>query len=409
MLFDELPGRAEWENALLSALSSPEPLKVMAACSEGLLKNPICVMGPDFHMLVPPSDQVEEYLSHYGSILDSAGYLPLQTVNYFKQDPYYSSINEKRGAFNYHSELLPFECLCVNLFRDNEFVARIVVFEMNGKFRPIDEKLLERLARYMEPCFSFSGIQFAPDLRGLPGALISLLEGMGERSLTEATLAPMGWSSEDRFMWIHLLQTEHDINNRTARYTCIQIEKKFPQTCAVQWSGGISALTNLSAAQKTPDEFLEGFEEFSKICCFRTGVSNAFAGVEQLAAYHRQAVIAAGTGKERAPDAWLYRFQDYAVYHLLQNGFGGLPVMLCCHPAVRLLSAYDAENKTEYVKTLRCFLGNQMNIIETARELFIHRSTMIYRLGRIKELTGIDWKDEELVFYLILSLKMLSL
>lgn len=80
--------------------------------------------------------------------------------------------------------------------------------------------------------------------------------------------------------------------------------------------------------------------------------------------------------------------------------------MLCCHPIIGMLSEYDNINGTEYINTLQCYLDNQMNAIITAKELFIHRSTMNYRLNRIKELCGLDWKDKELIFYLRLSLKI---
>ena len=398
---------AEWDNALLTALNASEPLKDMVKCSEKIINNPISVMGCDFHMLVQPPDQIEEYIARYTSNLDG-GYLPLNIVNYYKQDPYYKTINEKRGAFQYTSELLPFQSMCVNLLRNNELSARIVVFEIYNLFRTFDGFLLEHLAQYMEPICSYSGIQLMPDLRGLRGSIISLLDGIGERKVTGASLSARGWSSTDQFIWLHLLQTEHDANNRTAQYTCLQIERFFPQTCAVQWSGGISVIVNLSKAELTPDEYLDRFEEFSQKCGLRTGASHCFVGVGQLVDYHKQAMIAAAFGKERSPDKWLYEFTEYAVHYLLANGSHGLPAKLCCHPHIQVLWSYDADNGTEYIKTLRCFLENHMNIIETARELFIHRSTMIYRLTRLKELCGIDWKDKKLIFYLMLSLKILS-
>jgi purine catabolism regulator len=48
-----------------------------------------------------------------------------------------------------------------------------------------------------------------------------------------------------------------------------------------------------------------------------------------------------------------------------------------------------------------------MNAIKTAADLFIHRSTMNYRLERIKELTGIDFKDPDKVLYLSISMHLL--
>lgn len=399
---------ADWDGALLAALSGPEPIKAMVRCSELLFKNPISVMGCNFHMLVPPPEVVEDYLSRYANRLDERGFLPLQVVNYFKNDPYYNEINVKRGAFLYHSELMPSQNLCVNLFRNNELIARIVVFEIYNLLRPFDGLLLEHLARYMEPSLSFSEVRLMPDLRGLRGFLLSALAGRTDRSSAEAALGSRGWSDRDSFLWLHLLQTEPDVKNKTAYYTCIQIERLFPQACALEHDGGISVLVNLTAARETAEEYGEKFQRFSQKGGFPAGASNAFVGMAHLADFHRQAQIAARAGREQSSGVRLCRFVDAAVHYLLQGAVGDLPALLCCHPAVQRLAAYDGENGTQYIKTLGRYLENQMNIIETARQLFIHRSTMIYRLGRIRELGGIDWADKEQIFYLILSLRLLS-
>jgi purine catabolism regulator len=52
------------------------------------------------------------------------------------------------------------------------------------------------------------------------------------------------------------------------------------------------------------------------------------------------------------------------------------------------IAAYDAENDTELVHTLRVFFRNERNIGRTAEQLFIHKHTLQYRLRRIREISG---------------------
>ncbi len=47
---------------------------------------------------------------------------------------------------------------------------------------------------------------------------------------------------------------------------------------------------------------------------------------------------------------------------------------------------------SELMQTGDCFLRNNLNISETAREMYIHRNTLIYRLEKIEKLTGLDIK-----------------
>ena len=74
------------------------------------------------------------------------------------------------------------------------------------------------------------------------------------------------------------------------------------------------------------------------------------------------------------------------------------------HPAIRQLEAYDREHEAELERTLQVFLQENCSHTAAARELFIHRSTLLYRLDRIGEITGVDLRDPEERFRLLLSI-----
>lgn len=48
------------------------------------------------------------------------------------------------------------------------------------------------------------------------------------------------------------------------------------------------------------------------------------------------------------------------------------------------------KNNTEYIKTLDIYLSERNDINKTAKRLHLHRNTLIYRLGKIKEITALD-------------------
>ena len=54
------------------------------------------------------------------------------------------------------------------------------------------------------------------------------------------------------------------------------------------------------------------------------------------------------------------------------------------------LLAYDAERQADLVHTLGTYLDHSGNYDDTAAALHIHRSTLRYRLQRIRELSGHD-------------------
>jgi carbohydrate diacid regulator len=55
---------------------------------------------------------------------------------------------------------------------------------------------------------------------------------------------------------------------------------------------------------------------------------------------------------------------------------------------------------SELMTTFDAFLNNGMNISETARILYMHRNTLMYRLNKLRDITGLDIKmfDDAVTF-----------
>ena len=76
------------------------------------------------------------------------------------------------------------------------------------------------------------------------------------------------------------------------------------------------------------------------------------------------------------------------------------------HPAIARLSAYDAESGSEMLATLRAYIDASCNQVECARAIHVHLNTLKYRLKRISEISGIDFKDQRDLLYLRISLEL---
>jgi hypothetical protein len=72
------------------------------------------------------------------------------------------------------------------------------------------------------------------------------------------------------------------------------------------------------------------------------------------------------------------------------------------------LVAHDAEHGSELVLTLGKFLRNKMGIATTARELYVHSSTLKYRLRRIQELSRHDLRNPDERFNLELACRVFA-
>lgn len=75
-------------------------------------------------------------------------------------------------------------------------------------------------------------------------------------------------------------------------------------------------------------------------------------------------------------------------------------------PLVGEIEAYDAQNHTEYLRTIYTYMNSRFNATVTAQKLFIHTNTVFYRLDRIQELWGVDVLDADILYNLMLTFRL---
>ena len=59
----------------------------------------------------------------------------------------------------------------------------------------------------------------------------------------------------------------------------------------------------------------------------------------------------------------------------------------------------DSSEAVSYTHLISKFFENNLNISETARQLYVHRNTLVYRLERIEKAIGLDIRTFDAVSY----------
>jgi DNA-binding PucR family transcriptional regulator len=83
-------------------------------------------------------------------------------------------------------------------------------------------------------------------------------------------------------------------------------------------------------------------------------------------------------------------YDDLGIYRLLDSGDDDGEVKRYVREWLGPLLDYDAASRSELVTTLWQYLECGGNYDDTAQALLIHRSTLRYRLRRIREISGLD-------------------
>ena len=102
----------------------------------------------------------------------------------------------------------------------------------------------------------------------------------------------------------------------------------------------------------------------------------------------------------------VHYYEDLIIYQLLSSGVETEKSLELYTLSIRNLVDYDRQNATNLVETLDCYFACNCNVSETAKALFIHRNTLIYRIDKIKAILGRDLKESEERLLLQLGLKI---
>jgi sugar diacid utilization regulator len=77
----------------------------------------------------------------------------------------------------------------------------------------------------------------------------------------------------------------------------------------------------------------------------------------------------------------------------LLDGLSDSPQLRPFWALVAPLQKRDRERNSDLVRTLRAFFASGANLSRTADGLLLHRNSVTYRLERVRELTGLNYRD----------------
>lgn len=102
---------------------------------------------------------------------------------------------------------------------------------------------------------------------------------------------------------------------------------------------------------------------------------------------YKEAGMALDVGRIFYPDRNILAYNELGIGRLIHQ----LPLSLCEMFLKEVFGDRDvSEFEEETLSTVYKFFENNLNISETARQLYIHRNTLVYRLEKIQKLTGLD-------------------
>ena len=134
------------------------------------------------------------------------------------------------------------------------------------------------------------------------------------------------------------------------------------------------------------------------------GIGTVSEHLRELADSYKEAQTAIEVGKVFDTEKSIMRYENLGIGRLIYQ----LPTTLCeiFLSEIFKKSSIDCLDP-ETLFTINKFFENNLNVSETSRKLFVHRNTLVYRLEKIKKLTGLDLRqfDHAIVFKVALMVR----
>lgn len=141
--------------------------------------------------------------------------------------------------------------------------------------------------------------------------------------------------------------------------------------------------------------------EIGVLCC--AGIGRPADTIGGIPDSYREAGIAAETGIRHQIPGRVYTFDRQALERLAdlipEKDAAVYRRMILPPQAKKVLT-------DDLLETIRVFFQNDLNLSTTARQLFLHRNTLLYRMEKIRKATGLDLRrfEDAAVFRLVMCL-----
>ena len=393
--------RAEaWKAAPEETVLAGGGLNELLQCAQELLHDPIVVYSADFTLRAQSG--LEQLPDEWNFFDAQNGSMEVFTAlqRDFTADP----ANRLDQPYIRPVRVLPCRVCHMLLTLPGREAENVAVLELSQSFGAETVWFLSVLAPY---------IRFLLE-RSIRAPGETEMQTVVQRALTDRTadyheisleLTRLGWR-EGELSQCLLLAAGRDgveVSARLGRY----LERLFP-CCCIALEGRLVVFLH-TEDEKSLDEAHSRLKLFIRENFLKAGYSRAVRGHGNLRRQYKQSLSALELGRRAAPYSWIHRFDDHAFPYLLERIVHAMPCSMICHKGVLRLREYDRQNGSELLRTLRVFLGANGNAVRAASELFIHRSTLLYRLDKIRQIADCSLTDPTERDYLSLSLRLLEL
>lgn len=400
-IFDTADG---WERKIHDLMLEHAGMERLLQVTSEFLQNPLTVIGLDFTFV---AEAGSKYLPPRARLYTDEG-LNVEYVNALLQNETYREMEDTHETVMFPAYISGCRSMNRNLFVDEKATHRLILTECRVEITQGVICVLDILSEKLEFLLAHEEEETDPD-RDIEQIFVRVLsDRTADYMQISRELSELGWGGNHEYMCLILQITYLNQQNLSTKAISRYIKKKLGDSVSFLYQDEIVVFFDLTRLGMNQEEVAGKLVYFIRDTYLKAGYSRVMTGHMNLRRQYVQAKTALDVGSRKKPYLWIHYFSQVAMTYILEQATKRLPGTMICHEGLLELKKHDEENQTQYMETLRVYLEQHLSATQAARELFIHRSTFLYRLDRIREILQSDLDDPEEIFYLELSFRLLE-
>lgn len=398
---------------MLTAHFSDKGLSYLVEEASKALDNPVLVIDQAFryvaHATGPLDDdsRFSEVMSRelrYEAILEDG-------VDYIKSEAISEKVSRHSGPLEHFNKLFDLDTLVSAVMVHGICIAHVMLIARNHPFTDIDRVCFSRLTHFVAQEMQKSTLYETP-----PGQMNSyflsylLNEEHPNRMAIQRRMEVLDLKPAPKYYLVCVQPADASVTAIDLESVASQLRCSISHTITTVCDRELVLLVGRKPDQGIGDYTMRAFSNAAQVSQVSVGISNPFEDIAETRDHLRQARSAITFGKlvsSQLDDHSVYRYRDFAYIELLDVASHDIDLINFCDPALRKLQEYDKRHNGELVETLFCYLQTMGNTQRASRLLNLHKNTMLYRMSRIREITGCDLSSGEDVFKLQVSYRVL--
>ncbi|MFZ7120341.1 MAG: PucR family transcriptional regulator [Eubacteriaceae bacterium] len=393
-----------WADLLLKSLSEDKDLKYIVDTMQKFIKNPISVVDSNFKLLelskfeVIKDGEKENIKEKYP---DDHYIFDMCTNNQFKN--FVNKMNNSiKPVYFEKKEDMVMANLCTNITIKRTKIGYFAIFEAHV---PITQGIID-ICEFLSTILSIH-LQKNELIRYNEGIkyeyfLKDLLDGKSvERHEVNNILSFLNISVKNNLYIFNVRPIEFNNNYMELSYVRMKLMQLMQCDFSIIYKNNIVFLHEKKDISKDVVEFLKSVK-------MSAGISECFYNLKDIKKYFMQTLRTLEIGYKLKRDEIIYNYNDYQIYHMLSlcDELGDIEEF--CHSSLLKLIEYDKNKHTDFTQTLYKYIICGRSQKEAATELFLHRSSLLYRINKIEEIMQVDLNDYKSFFHIQLSFELLK-